>query len=215
MRRKTILKIDGDLPLDELPNHFWELVSELSECEPQAQSYAHGFEGQHHFHQRALDGRLSSVALWLSSSGIAESSSPGVDHPGIFFDSQRLNLPAAVPAPPPVRRSIVAETQETRNDAFHDSESEDIYDLYNACDGIVRDGLLDIRELDGLSQEESEALNVARLREIWDHTASGCSTCKNIVETLNSVRGSLRTDIDDPFSGESEAAGVNVIDSIS
>ena len=46
--------------------------------------------------------------------------------------------------------------QETRNDSFHDSESEDIYDLYNACNGLVRDdGLLDIRELDELSQEEA------------------------------------------------------------
>ena len=100
--------------------------------------------------------------------------------------------------------------QETRNDSFHESESEDIYDLYNACNGIVRDdGLLDIRELDQLSQEEAEALNVANLKKIWAHTATRCSTCEEIVRILNSVRGTLRTDTEDL------AVDISAVDAIS
>jgi hypothetical protein len=71
---------------------------------------------------------------------------------------------------------------------FHDSESEDVYDLYNACNGELHNGLLDIRKLDELSQEESAALNIARLSEIWAHTATGCLQCEEIITTLNSAR---------------------------
>ena len=105
--------------------------------------------------------------------------------------------------------------EETCNDSFHDSESEDIYDLYNACNGIVcDDGLLDIRELDELSQEEAKALNVVRLKEIWAHTASGCPACQEIVRILNSVRGTLRADAEGRI-GQIEGMDANVIDSIS
>jgi hypothetical protein len=116
-----------------------------------------------------------------------------------------------MPAALPVRRTKVAE-EETRNDSFHDSESEDIYDLYNACNGIVReDGLLDIRELDELSQEHAKALNVLRLKEIWAHTAAGCSTCEEIVRILNSVRGALKANVE--VEGEIDALDPNLIDS--
>ncbi|HKR13056.1 MAG TPA: hypothetical protein VJT15_13435 [Pyrinomonadaceae bacterium] len=72
---------------------------------------------------------------------------------------------------------------------FHDSESGDIYDLYNACNGEIRgDGLLDVSKLDELSADEREILNVNRLRDIWRHTISGCATCAGIVRTLNSIR---------------------------
>ena len=80
--------------------------------------------------------------------------------------------------------------QEKDADRFHDSESEDVYDLYNACNGVMdEDDLLDKRMLDELSPEELEALNVTRLKEIWEHMAAGCVECKGIISTLNAVRG--------------------------
>jgi hypothetical protein len=75
---------------------------------------------------------------------------------------------------------------------FHDNELGDVYDLYNACNGAMVGGLLDVRNLDELSPEEKEALDVKRLREVWDHTATGCATCDNIIRTLNAARGILR-----------------------
>lgn len=83
--------------------------------------------------------------------------------------------------------------QANADDPFHDSESEDVFDLYNAVNGAVRrDGLLDRSKLDELTAEEAEAFDVPRLIEIWDHTATGCLTCAAIIRTLNIVRGELR-----------------------
>lgn len=83
--------------------------------------------------------------------------------------------------------------QEQGVDQFHDSELGDVYDLYNACNGELRDdGLLDVRRLDSLSAEEAEAFDVERLREVWRHTASGCTRCAQIVTILNTTRKSLR-----------------------
>jgi len=81
--------------------------------------------------------------------------------------------------------------EQTVTNQFHDSEDGDIFDLYNACDGQLQNGLLDIRQLDEFSDAELAALNVTRLREIWIHTASGCLHCEEIVQILNSVRGTL------------------------
>jgi hypothetical protein len=81
--------------------------------------------------------------------------------------------------------------EQTPTNQFHDSENGDIFDLYSACNGELHDGLLDIGQLDEFSEEECAALNVARLREIWIHTASGCSQCEEIVQILNSARGML------------------------
>jgi hypothetical protein len=77
-------------------------------------------------------------------------------------------------------------------DGFHNSELGDVYDLYNACNGAMLGGLLDVRRLEELSPEEKGALNVPRLKEVWVHTASGCLTCRNIIETLNLSRGTMR-----------------------
>ena len=79
------------------------------------------------------------------------------------------------------------------DDEFHDSDSGvDIFALYNACNGIIRDGFLDVSELDKYSPEEAEALNVSRLRKIWEHTTTGCSQCREIIEALHVVRGAVR-----------------------
>ncbi|HWS90239.1 MAG TPA: hypothetical protein VN282_24935 [Pyrinomonadaceae bacterium] len=78
------------------------------------------------------------------------------------------------------------------NDPFHDSELGDVYDLYNACNGVVlAGGRLDVSKLDELSREEAEALDLPRLREVWEHTA-GCATCEEIIRTLNLTRRLLR-----------------------
>ena len=114
--------------------------------------------------------------------------SPGIE-PGIFFESQ---FPESLrPGTPPI---ITDEDRKNYLDEFHDSDSEDVYDLYNACNGILRNGLLDARELDKLSPEELEVLDLPKLREIWRHTASGCPTCAGIIRTLNAVRGTLSDD---------------------
>jgi hypothetical protein len=87
---------------------------------------------------------------------------------------------------PHQEKNLVAQQNNTHD--FHDSEAEDVYDLYNACNGVLHNHLLDVRKLDELSQEESAVLNVTRLREIWAHTATGCLRCKKIISTLNSAR---------------------------
>lgn len=109
--------------------------------------------------------------------GSSNPPSPGIQPPGLFIDTYIPGLSVTI--------------KEIPNDfaQFHDSESEDIYDLYNACNGAVReDGFLDVGKLDELSPEEREVLNVKRLRDIWRHTFSGCPTCAGIIRTLNSIR---------------------------
>ena len=85
---------------------------------------------------------------------------------------------------------------ETEN--FHDSEPVDIYDLFNACNGVMVDGLLDVEQLNNYTAEEAEVLNIIRLREIWEHTRRGCLHCSRIVEALHALRrvaGDLADDI--------------------
>jgi len=78
---------------------------------------------------------------------------------------------------------------------FHDSEAGDVFDLYNACNGVFHDGRLDVRKLDELSEEELQIFNVARLKQIWAHTASGCSACENIIASLDQARGMVRAKV--------------------
>ena len=92
--------------------------------------------------------------------------------------------------------------QERGLDQFHDSELGDIYDLFNACNGTMSGGLLDVRKLDELTPREREALDLGRLRQVWEHTAAGCVTCARIVRTLNTARGMTRRQADDPPRSE-------------
>jgi hypothetical protein len=98
--------------------------------------------------------------------------SPRTDYPGIFLRGGSL-----------LRGGL---------SQYHDSELGDIYDLYNACNGIMSGELLDVRKLEELSAKEREVLDVERLREVWEHTSTGCSTCAAIIRTLNIARGRLR-----------------------
>jgi hypothetical protein len=75
---------------------------------------------------------------------------------------------------------------------FHDSES-DIFDLFNAVDGVLDiNGLLDVEQLNHYSPEEAKELNVPRLRVIWEHTATGCARCADIIRKLQILRRTLR-----------------------
>jgi hypothetical protein len=73
----------------------------------------------------------------------------------------------------------------------HDSEAGDVYALFNAVDGVIVDGLLDVSKLDDYGPEDAEALNVSRLRQVFEHTASGCKTCEDIIKALTHLRESL------------------------
>jgi hypothetical protein len=116
--------------------------------------------------------------------------SPGEGQPGIFLNTI-VGLPAVTPKKDFARRKDLS--LKSRADQFHDNELGDVYDLYNACNGELRDdGLLDVRRLDSLSAEEAEAFDVERLREVWRHTASGCERCAGIVRILNQSRGILK-----------------------
>lgn len=77
------------------------------------------------------------------------------------------------------------------SDPFHDSELGDVYDLYNACNGVLSGKLLDVSKLDELSREEAEVLDLERLRKVWRHTAN-CATCEEIIRTLNLTRKLLK-----------------------
>lgn len=105
--------------------------------------------------------------------------------------------------------------QEEETNEFHHSEREDVYTLYLLCDGDMHEGLLDISKLDELSPQEAEGFNMARLREIWEHTRSGCAECKRIIRTLHLVREMLKEDAEELFEQPLEVVDVNVIDSIS
>ena len=84
---------------------------------------------------------------------------------------------------------------------YHDNELGDVYDLYNACNGVMSGELLDVRKLEELTAQEREVLDVERLRKVWEHTATGCSTCAQIVRTLNHLRGKLKGTAPRPRAG--------------
>lgn len=202
---------DCDPPPDELPYLFLTLVCEAVQLRSRIKARVAGLLEKHIAFVHSLNFRPA-VEFLSPLCGTSKSSNPGADRSGLFFDSRRPNPSAKSAAL--VRRKTVAEKQ-TRDDSFHESES-DIYDLYNACNGIVReDGLLDIRELNDFTPEEAVALNVARLKEIWTHTATGCSRCAQIVKILNSIRGTLKADIKDPSNDQIILLDENVSDLIS
>ena len=94
-------------------------------------------------------------------------------------------------------------TQEKGDVQFHDNESGDIYDLYNACNGALHNGRLDIRKLDELSPDEAEFLDIPWLKEVWEHAASGCAHCENVITTLNVAR---EAKVSDPKETDREVA---------
>ena len=80
-------------------------------------------------------------------------------------------------------------------DDFHNSEIGDVYDLYNACNGVMYNDLLDKSKLKEYGPDDYEVLNVPRLLEVWEHTASGCSKCEGIIMALNRLRGEIKEEV--------------------
>lgn len=139
---------------------------------------------------------------------------PGSETPGLPFAPWLVNSSAPTLTTEPVRRKTVEQKNDPDLDPFHNSEV-DIYDLFNAVNGVVVNGLLDISQLDEYTPQEAEELNVPRLREVWEHTASGCLRCATIVSILNDIRGSLSADYDESLGGQTGELDVDAIDSIS
>lgn len=129
---------------------------------------------------------------------VTVSRSPRAKAPGLFLDRK-----------PRVTKFLRRPPVKTGTEQFHDSDV-DIYDLFNACNGVVQsDGLLDIGQLDEYTDEEAAALNVKRLREVWAHTATGCAYCARVVRILRGVRGTLREGESKPVEEQIETSDIN------
>lgn len=133
------------------------------------------------------------VMCWFSR---FNNESPG--HLAGFFVAGSRPMALAKMSPKLERRNPV-ESDTAHYHDYHDSESGDIYDLFNACNGIVLNGLLDVDQLNQYSPEEASELNITRLREVWKHTKTGCPQCQDIVKALCELRsrvGDIAPDID-------------------
>lgn len=164
---------DFELPLDKISGLSSETVRRNVDC------CSTPYSGVQYLVKRQL-----AVVTKLGSFDLHH---PGNNSPGLFFQHNIREMPLS---DEPKHFPVFGEDQEE----FHDSDSRDIYTLYNVCNGEVENGLLNISKLDELSAEELEIFDVTRLKEIWIHTASGCQTCADIVETLNMVRGFFSKD---------------------
>jgi hypothetical protein len=212
MGKKATFEEDRDKP-DEPGDHCLQTADGHGRRHVRVRTNV-GSDGlRQHLSQHSLFARRLVVnPKSLSSERLGSQVSGGENPRFLLVNFQRLNLSTVSLTTEPLRRRTVE--QEKDSDEFHDSES-DVYDLFNACNGAMRDGFLDVNKLNELSPEEAEALNVPRLKEIWRHTKSGCPQCKDIIRTLNLVRGSLGEAIEELFDERAEGVDVDVIDSIS
>jgi hypothetical protein len=212
MAKKAIIKEDGKLLTDNLDDHCLRTAEGDGgyPARPRAGASVDG-TNQNTLAQ-APGARRAAADPGPPSKGIA-GSDPGIENPEIFFDLGRMNLAASRLSTQSPRRKDV--DREKDADPFHDSET-DIHDLFNACNGVVRvDGLLDVSKLDEYSPQDSEALNVPRLREIWHHTESGCQRCARIIRTLRMFRERLRAGAEGSSEKRSDVPDVDAIDSAS
>lgn len=132
---------------------------------------------------------------------------PDLNRPGFLMELAWPSTPFEQDRRPPV------ENDDT--ESFHDHESGDIYDLFNACNGVIMlDGLLDVEQLNNYTTEEAEVLNIIRLREIWEHTRTGCLHCRKIVEALRALRRAAGSLADDLRSHDDTDPDINHISSI-
>lgn len=96
------------------------------------------------------------------------------------------------------------------------SESEELYDLYNACNGEI-----DSRKPDNLSDKDAQILDAPKLRELWLHIASQCDQCEAIIDTLNWARRALQqafeADVSSraPSPGDSSDVGITGVEALS
>jgi ribosomal protein S14 len=100
---------------------------------------------------------------------------------------------------------------EVGTDRYHRSGSGGIFELYNACNGRLVDGRLDLSRLDELSGEELEALDVTKLRDVARH-AAGCAVCERIIRALTLTRAVIRETAGEGLQEQSQAVDVNHVD---
>lgn len=183
MQPKTIMVEMLSLSADKLSEHRlrqtaefrWREVFFKKLVSASSTQFKHGFGLQH------------VVAMW--SFPKFNQISPGPQQPGFFMATTWPLTPAMKTVKLERRRKPVENDTTHLNDPaqFHDSEL-DIYDLFNVCNGIVREGFLDVKQLDNYTAAEAKELNIDRLREIWKHTKTGCPDCRKVVEALQQLR---------------------------
>jgi hypothetical protein len=214
MKRKAIFEEGRALLLNQPGHYCSHRAYEDGASDLYVRASVSSHERDHHLLESSPVIRRSVVDPKSLLVNVPDSRDPGIENLGTFFSFRQLNMHVLTPTTESLRRNNVDQEKDT--DQFHDSsDSEDIYDLYNACNGILRNGLLDKGQLDEYSPDDAEALNVSKLREIWEHTASGCLRCVEIIRTLNEIRGTLRDEADEPIDKQAEEVDVDVIDSIS
>ncbi|HEX5731595.1 MAG TPA: hypothetical protein VF131_02080 [Blastocatellia bacterium] len=104
-----------------------------------------------------------------------------------------------------------------RGNEFHkgDSEPDELYDLYNICNGRLYEGRLDLRRLDELSRQEEKIFDVAKLRRLGAHLVAGCARCEAIIKTLNAARLALSRSAADSYREQPQVLDAGHIDLIS
>ena len=83
--------------------------------------------------------------------------------------------------------------------------SDELFDLYNACNGALYNGVLDTRKLNELSEQEIELLDLPRLKELGNHVTSGCAECRAVIDTLNFARSMLGENAEQHHSTQTQA----------
>jgi hypothetical protein len=202
MERKSTSKETQGLSADDLCDHRLKMACGDFDVSRPGTARVGDCGGWEYFLDPAYAGRVGDAAPLPLLETILSARSPGAIKPGIFFDiSHDLNLQCAswdeIPEETP-------SAEDTDAEQFHDSELGDVYDLYNACNGVMLNDLLDVGKLGELSDEEREVLDVERLKKVWEHTATRCGTCAQIVRTLNDARRALRSGWRDSPTGEPE-----------
>jgi hypothetical protein len=219
MDSKSTLDEDPDLPENKLWDDEWLLAVDDDDESDDSKRHANtrtgiGRDDRHNRFKHAPVTQRGTFARLQLSWEMPGLLNPGSEQPGIFFDPLSLNLPIQPPVAAYAKEEIVNQEEEVDDD-FHDSDAEDVYDLYLACNGVLYNGLLDSSKLDELTPEEAAVLNVPRLREIWRHTATGCQQCQEIIRTLNIVRSVLREEAGESYDEQTSAIAMDQADSIS
>lgn len=201
MKAKIIVVGTLGLSLDERGNSHLQTTVESEVREESAQTLPR--QTNVHLKHRFATRRAAALPLWRNCSELL----PGPNGPGFFMN---LSWPPTFSPASEFPRSMAV-----HNDTeFHDSESGDIYDLYNACNGIVREGFLDVEQLNNYTPDEAEELNVSRLREVWEHTTTGCLKCREIVLALDKIRGVISEVAEEIEPGNDQETDEDSISSI-